>query len=128
MKMYKVIKIAAAILLLNCLQASVSAEEGSFGLDGVFVYKDMVGGPYFDEWYLDGNLNNLNDLKLYREGKSGSLETSIKIDCKREAITIHGAGLLFGSMALTKEETQEYLPKDLSEAIVRKICTLQPNI
>ncbi len=76
--MHKVMSFGVAVFVFSCFQSLVFAEEGTFGLDGVFVYKDMVGGPYFDEWYVSGDMSQLNDIKVYREGKSGSLEVPFR--------------------------------------------------
>ena len=120
--MHKVIRFGVAIFMLGCVQSSVFAEEGSFGLDGEFVYKDMVGGPYFDQWYVAGDMGQLNDIKIYREGKSGSLKAIIKVDCKLQTVTAQGSAFIYDSIALSKEEAQEYFSADITKAIVNKIC------
>lgn len=70
----KLIKLFSVLILLIGVRHASSAEEGAFNLDGVFVYQDMVGGPYFDEWYIDRDFANLTKFKFLREGKSGVLE------------------------------------------------------
>ena len=126
--MYKIIiRVALATFLINCFHGQAFAEEDTFGLNEVLVYQDILGGPYVDDWYVDGDLSHSKNLKVYREGKSGSLETTIQIDCKFETLTILGVGLLYTSEILTREEVQKYLTKKISEAIVNKICSYKPN-
>lgn len=121
--MNRVIKLGVAVFVFNCFQSSVFSEEGSFGLDGEFVYKDMIGGPYFDEWYVSGDMGQLNSIKVYREGKSGSLEVTIEVDCKLQTITIQGTALVYGSTTLSEEEAQDYFTTDITKSIVDKVCT-----
>ncbi|EID0034461.1 hypothetical protein LA064_004623 [Vibrio alginolyticus] len=125
--MHKVTRSGLALLIFSCIQLSVFADEGFFGLNGEFVYKDLVGGPYFDEWYIAGDMDHLNNIKIFREGKSGSFETFIKVDCKLQTVAAQGASLLYGSIALSKEEAQEYFSKGITKAVVNKVCMHQPN-
>ncbi|UTZ24797.1 hypothetical protein [Vibrio campbellii] len=120
--MHTVIRSGVALFMLICVQSSVFAKEGSFGSDGDLVYKDMVGGPYFDEWYVAEDISQLNDIKIYREGKSGLLEAIIKVDCKLQTVTAQGTAFIYGSITLPKEEAQEYFSADITKAIVNKIC------
>ncbi|WP_375058731.1 hypothetical protein ACEZDF_05955 [Vibrio alginolyticus] len=108
--------------MLSCFQSSAFAEEGSIGLDDEFVYRDMVGGPYFDEWYVAGDMSQLNEIKIYRAGKSGSLEANVEVDCKLQTVITQGSAVIYDSMALTEEEAQEYFSADITKAIVNKIC------
>lgn len=121
-EMYKVIKMGMAVLLFSCLPRPLYAEVGSLTSNGVLVYKDMIGGPYFDVWYVDGELSELNDLRIYRDGKSGTFESSIEVDCTRQTIKANGAGELYAHIALTPEEAQRRLSEDVVEHVLKALC------
>ena len=123
--MFKAVKFSVAVLLFSCPLLPVFAQDGSSNPDTVFIYEEMVGGPYFDEWYVTGDLNNLNHISIYREGKSGALEATIQINCQLSTLVIQGTGLLYESIVLTNEKTREYFSKDVIQAITNKMCTKQ---
>ena len=120
--MYKIISFSLAIFLISGFQTSAFSEEASSTQNDVLVYTDMIGGPYSDDWYISGDLKKLNDIKVYRNGKSGELEATIQVDCELQSIAMKGKGLLYTSITLTKEETQEYFSKEITKAIIDKIC------
>lgn len=99
-----------------------SPVAGIFNPDANFVYRDMVGGPYFDEWYLDGDLVNGTNLRLQREGKSGSLAMPVAITCESRTLTVSGDGLVFGHMAISAAEAQNYLTTDIAAAVIDNAC------
>lgn len=103
--MYKVVRFGIAALFLSGLQMPAFAQEASSSLDEVFVYQEVVSGPYVDEWFVRGNLNQLNNIHVHREGKSGSFEATIELDCRSSTLEVQGTGLLYTSIVLTKEET-----------------------
>lgn len=100
----------------------LNATTGSFKPDANFVYRDMVGGPYFDEWYLEGDLVGRTKLKLQREGKSGTLEMPVAIACESRTLTVTGDGQVFGHMAISAAEAQNYLTADISAAVMDNAC------
>ncbi|WP_226664599.1 hypothetical protein [Microbulbifer aggregans] len=113
--------------LLASFSVSAFCEQDHFGLDGVFVYREMIGGPYFDEWYVDGDLSTLKQLKLLREGKSGSLEFPIKVDCSSQKMTVAGAGLLWGHEPISADEIAGQINRKISESTVDTVCASNRN-
>lgn len=121
--MHNVARWGITALLLSGLQVSVFAKEAVSSLDEVFVYQEEIGGPYVDEWFVSGNLNQLNNIHVHREGKSGSFEATIELDCRSSTLAVQGTGLLYTSIVLTKAETAEYFSKELTQALIKTLCT-----
>lgn len=120
--MHNAAKFLLVFVLLNLCNNDLRAETGSFNPDATFVYRDMVGGPYFDEWYLDGDLVSGADLRLLREGKSGSLEIPVAVSCELPALTVTGAAVVFGHMAISAAQAQDYLTAEISAAVIDSLC------
>ncbi len=118
----KIMKVLVIASMMSCISYVAFAEEGSFNLGGVFVYRDMIEGPYFDEWHLNGNLDNLTGLKLIREGKSGAFEASVSIDCKSRTLEVKKPGLIYSHMKLSLEETKNYITKEIMDSVINKMC------
>ncbi|MDP2713548.1 hypothetical protein [Rheinheimera sp.] len=121
--MYNSARFLLLFVLLNVCSGGLYAETGSFNPDATLVYRDMVGGPYFDEWYLDGDLVSGANLSLLREGKSGSLTMPVAITCGSGVLTVTGDGIVFGHMAISAAEAQDYLTADIVAAVIDKVCT-----
>ncbi|NOI77342.1 hypothetical protein F0224_16775 [Vibrio coralliilyticus] len=121
--MHNIARGGITALLLCGWQMPAFAKEAASCLDGVFVYQEVVGGPYVDEWFVSGDLNRLNNIHVHREGKSGSFEATIEVDCQSSTIAVQGTGLLYTSIVLTNAETGEYFSRELKQALVKKLCT-----
>ncbi|MFN3018331.1 hypothetical protein ACK1CN_20475 [Vibrio coralliilyticus] len=121
--MHNIARGGITALLLCGWQMPAFAKEAVSSLDGVFVYQEVVGGPYVDEWFVSGDLNRLNNIHVHREGKSGSFEATIEVDCQSSTIAVQGTGLLYTSIVLTNAETGEYFSRELKQALVKKLCT-----
>lgn len=121
--MHNVARWGITAFLLSGLQMSVFAKEAVSSLDEVFVYQEEIGGPYVDEWFVRGNLDQLNNIHVHREGKSGSFEATIELDCRSSTLAIQGTGLLYTSIVLTKAETAEYFSRELTQALIKTLCT-----
>ena len=126
--MYKIARLGMVALLISGLQIPVGAQDTTSNLDNVLVYVDEVGGPYTDTWYASGDLKRLSDIDIVREGKSGSFEATVEVDCQLSRVTTKNTGLLFTSIVLTKEESAEYISDDVTEALVKTLCPSSPNI
>ncbi|CAM3130115.1 hypothetical protein [Vibrio neptunius] len=126
--MYKIARLGMVALLVSGLQIPVGAQDTTSNLDNVLVYVDEVGGPYTDTWYVRGDLKRLSDIDIVREGKSGSFEATVEVDCRLSRVAIKNTGLLFTSIVLTKEESAEYISDDVTEALVKTLCSSSPNI
>ena len=111
---------AAAVLL--AVTSLASAQEESSTDTRVLVYLDEVGGPYFDEWYLQGDVAHLRGLKLVRSGKSGDLSAPVEIDCKASFLNVSGPGLIYDSIEATADELQNYIIPPIVEATLNKAC------
>lgn len=120
--MHNATKFLSVFIMLNICISDLGAETGSFSPDAVFVYRDMVGGPYFDEWYLDGDRVKGINLRLHRQGKSGSLEMPVTITCESRTLTVSGDGLVFEHIAISATEAQNYLTADITAAVIDKAC------
>lgn len=112
--------VAAALLL--ALTSFASAQEESSTDTRVLVYLDEVGGPYFDEWYLQSNIARPEGLTLQRSGKSGELSVPVTVDCHAATVSVSGPGLVFESMDISAAEAQEYIVAPLAEAVIQKVC------
>ena len=112
--------VAAALLM--ALTSFASAQEESSTDTRVLVYLDEVGGPYFDEWYLHGDIARPERLTLQRSGKSGELSVPVTVDCHAATVNISGPGLVFESMDISAAEAQEYIIAPLAEAVIQKVC------
>lgn len=113
---------SVAAALLMALTSFAFAQEKSSTDDAVFVYLDEVGGPYFDEWYLHGDIARPERLTLQRSGKSGELSVPVTVDCHAATVSVSGPGLVFESMDISAGEAQEYIIAPLAEAVVQKVC------
>ncbi|MCD8522833.1 MAG: hypothetical protein LRY66_00620 [Saccharospirillaceae bacterium] len=111
---------AAAVLL--SLTSFASAQEESSTDPRVLVYLDEVGGPYFDEWYLQGDTVRLEGLTLQRSGKSGELSVPVAVNCNAATVSVSGAGLVFESMDISAGEAQEYIIAPIADAVIQKVC------
>ncbi len=107
--------------LLLSFTAQAGAQESSAD-DTIFVYLDEVGGPYFDEWYLHGDIARPEGLRLQRSGKSGELSVPVAVDCHAATVNVSGPGLVFESMDISAGEAQEYIIAPLAEAVIQKVC------
>lgn len=109
-------------LLFSLLSVFVCQNASAATTASIFVYEDIIGGPYVDDWYVEGNLANKDKLKLVRDGKSGDLDMPISINCQKASISVVGRGLLYGSDTISIAETQEYITDELLAAVIRKVC------
>ncbi len=113
---------SVAAALLMALTSFAFAQEKSSADDAVFVHLDEVGDPYFDEWYLQGNIAGRQELTLLRSGKSGELSVPVAVDCHAATVSVSGPGLVFESMDISAAEGQEYIIAPLAEAVIQSVC------
>ncbi|MDA0147102.1 hypothetical protein [Vibrio sp. LaRot3] len=104
------------------LAFNVMAEPNSIQTEPQFLYQELVGGPYFDDWSVAGDIDNNRDLVLYRAGKSGELQAPVKMDCQSGRLTASGNGLLFAYESITAQATEQYFSQEMTQALYELVC------
>ncbi|WP_260258922.1 hypothetical protein [Vibrio intestinalis] len=116
--MNKLLLVAGWLLL----SFSAVAQSNNLQVEPQFVYQDLVGGPYFDEWSVAGDIENNRDLVLYRAGKSGELKVPVTMDCQSGRLSASGNGLLFAYESISAQAAEEYFPQGMTQALYELVC------
>lgn len=116
-----VLVLVLVFVSLSCHGATNN--DGSSDLKSLYVYDEPLELlPYSDQWFIDGDLTNLNHVHIRRDGKSGDLSAPVSIDCKSKKFTVTGNGLLYTLDSIPSSEVNQQISKDVIEAVLQKVC------
>ena len=120
--MYRSILTVLIFVSFFCL--GETKNDGTSVLNSLYVYDEPLGlPPYSDQWFIDGDLVNLNHVHIRRDGKSGNLSAPVSIDCKSKKFTVTGSGLIYTLDPIPSSEVTQQISKDVIEAVLQKVCS-----
>ncbi len=97
--------------------------HSSSDINSLYVYDEPLEmPPYSDQWFIDGDLTDLKNVHIKRDGKSGDLSAPVSIDCKTRKFTVTGNGLLYTSDPISSSEVGQQISENVIEAVLQKIC------
>lgn len=121
-------KILAALIFVSFFSFGATKSEVSSNSNSHFIYSEPLElAPYTDGWFINGDLKNLNHLKIRRDGKSGDLSAPVSIDCKSKKLIVTGNGLLYTSEPISSSEVSQQISKDVIEAVLQKVCGVKTH-
>ncbi|HIF6199686.1 TPA: hypothetical protein ACX3IX_004658 [Vibrio parahaemolyticus] len=115
--------ILTALVFVSFFCHGAIKNDGSSGLNSLYVYDEPLElPPYSDQWFIDGDLTDLNHVHIRRDGKSGDLSAPVSIDCKSKKFTVTGNGLLYTLDPIPSSEVNQQISKAVIEAVLQKVC------
>ena len=116
--------ILTVLIFVSFFCQGETKNDGTSVLNSLYVYDEPLGlPPYLDQWFIDGDLVNLNHVHIRRDGKSGNLSAPVSIDCKSKKFTVTGSGLIYTLDPIPSSEVTQQISKDVIEAVLQKICS-----
>ena len=115
--------VLTALVLVSFFCNGATKHDASSDLKSLYVYDEPSElPPYSDQWFIDGDVSDLNHMQIRRDGKSGELSAPVSIDCKSKKFTVTGNGLLYTSEPVSSSEVSRQISKSVIEAVVKKVC------
>ncbi|MCC2525712.1 hypothetical protein [Vibrio coralliilyticus] len=119
--MYK--SILTVLIFVSFFCQGETKNDGSSVLNSLYVYDEALElPPYSDQWFIDGDLADLNHVHIRRDGKSGNLSAPVSIDCKSKKFTVTGNGFIYTLDPIPSSEVTQQISKDVIEAVLQKVC------
>ncbi|NRF17536.1 hypothetical protein [Vibrio coralliilyticus] len=116
--------ILTVLIFVSFFCQGETKNDGTSVLNSLYVYDEPLGlPPYSDQWFIDGDLVNLNHVHIRRDGKSGNLSAPVSIDCKSKKFTVTGSGLIYTLDPIPSSEVTQQISKDVIEAVLQKVCS-----
>ncbi len=112
-----------ALVFVSFFCHGEAENDSSSDLNRIYVYDEPLElPPYSDRWFIEGDLSDLSQVNIIRDGKSGDLSAPISIDCKHKKFAVTGNGLLYTSMPISSSEVSQKISNDVIGAVIQKVC------
>ncbi|WP_051252540.1 hypothetical protein [Ferrimonas kyonanensis] len=122
-------RLFAPLAALSLLSLSVSQmlPTSAYATEPLYLYQDVIGGPYVDDWFISGHRATDAGLILQRQGKSGQWQAPVAVDCAARTLTVTGPGLRFEHSKLSKQQAQADIPTAVVSASIQALCSPQQS-
>lgn len=112
-------------LLALALVYSVTGFAVSENENDIWLAQINLGGGYSDNWYLEkdtiSTYQHINTAKLYRDGKSGQLRTSLKVNCRTKSASFSDA-IVWETVSLSNDEISSKVPNEVVWMTISALC------
>lgn len=120
--------ILAVLIFVSFFSHGATKKDDSSDVNSLYVYREPLElPPYSDQWFIDGDLTDLNHVQIRREGKSSNLLAPVSIDCKSKKLVVTGNGLLDTSEPISSSEVSQQISNDVIEAVIQKVCGVKTH-